>query len=537
MERRVYKTAFNNELLLKLRQSCQDSFRANKQLCKRLDVDFDNVEARSNLLKSSFEIIDPSKPKLILAIKINHNKQEFHIKFIYRDRVGRTRAGRKRARNFASYPERSWTQIDEEYEKISSMFREGRDYFEEIHKLATQNDTIAKRYPEWLAYRQQEVERGQLATDTVKCDVGRYNNHLKQMSIDGSGLFIDRTIRSITRPDILKLRKRMLSSKANAKQDGKFYNRGPSVVNGVINNIKTFFEWCEDEEYVEPNTNPVYRIPKEEIEARTRTVPQDTLKNFMEYLINDFRRTSERVRVAIFLLWYLSQRVNEVLQIKWEDITVNSDGQRILWIKNKKSKRKNKHKGDNVWFCYFDETLEKLFASLPKLQGNPYVFWTERARIDGKLYLSSSVLNDAIKKCCYELGIPEFAPHDVKRTLVTNDYYRYGIDAVKLSTGNKSDRVIQDSYVHGIKNNFVDPVLYEELKNHQITRTEDINSADIFRSKPESNVYNIVPRKHTFNVGDNNLRKTSAKYKAKIKKKYGVSPSTYHRRKKEGYYD
>ena len=57
MERRVYKTTFNNELLLKLRQSCQNNFRANKQLCKRLDISVaDLVKAQYNNAKTINEV-------------------------------------------------------------------------------------------------------------------------------------------------------------------------------------------------------------------------------------------------------------------------------------------------------------------------------------------------------------------------------------------------------------------------------------------------------------------------------------------------
>ena len=57
--------------------------------------------------------------------------------------------------------------------------------------------------------------------------------------------------------------------------------------------------------------------------------------------------------------------------------------------------------------------------------------------------MSSGNLNDTINKVCVELGMERFTPHDIKKSIITNDDSKYGRAALKMTTGNKSDRVIE----------------------------------------------------------------------------------------------
>ena len=101
-----YIATINKELLLKLTQSLKGGFKANKTLCKLIGVDYDNIQQRTQVfLDRKIEFIDYEFRKLRLVLKINHNQRYWDIKWVYQDRVGRTRNGRNIRKAFGVYPE------------------------------------------------------------------------------------------------------------------------------------------------------------------------------------------------------------------------------------------------------------------------------------------------------------------------------------------------------------------------------------------------------------------------------------------------
>ena len=517
---KMYSTTFTNQLLLKLQQSKLNNWTANDSVCKAMGVDLEDHEKRATIFLKSFKFEDPSKPKLYLRININHNKRTFDIDFQYNDRVGHTRDGLQVRKVFARFPEWTWDVAEKEYHKIFNAFKDGDNYFELRHKKVINNPTVRSLYPKWLASRDALVKARDLAFETVAADRGRWINHISTVKV-GDYKFSHRTIQTITRKDILNLRTTLLEERGNA------------VVKGIIANLKSFFEWLEDEEIL-LTKNPVVRIPLVEMEPRTKTLAQEELDRFMNYILNDFKRATERIRIAIYLQYYTGQRVNEVLQLKWSDLVINARGQRVIYFK-KKGRVKNLKKGKNKWFCILDEHLEAIFQTLPKLAGNPYIFWTNRNRIGGKRHMASTNLNAAIERACKELGIEKFGNHDIKRTIVTLEDDLYGRDNIKLLTGNKSDKVLDLHYKHDFdkESQSVNPTLYKKMEQQQKQRTEGINERIKFT---KNNGVISLPTKERASVGDKMLLDNQRRYKEKIKNKYGVSPSTYHKRKAEGYY-
>ena len=540
MALREFEAKIGQDLLNKLGDSLsQGKWRPHKTLCKYLGVNFDNIQERTELFKSSFVVKDPRFPKMRMIVDLKHNEQEYEVVFNYADRVGRTRTGRRRNKKFAAWPEDTLAQIETRYDEIKQAFKRGDDWFEDVRKRATLEDTIEDHYEKFLQDRIAQANADKLSRLTIKSQVGRYNNHIKVICLDNEGYepFRKLKLRNVRRSHIKQLIKKLKVTKAYDEKKGRYYMRGGSVINGIVADIKTFFEWCEDENLVDENTNPVYRIEKEEVEARDRVLTYKQLGHFMRYLMNDFTRTSDRVRVAIYLLWKTGQRVNEVLGLTWDNIVINEvTKQNLLMFKNKKSRKKAKNKGHNIWFLPLDDELIQLFRGLPRLKGNNQIFWTDRARKDGEKYISSAVLNDAIKKCCAELGMETFSPHDIKRSVVTHDMFAYGEDAVKIITGNKDGRVLREHYVHGIKNNQVNDTLYQQSVAIQEQRSADIGA--VFEVPvTRGNVLNITPKVQKRNLPKEVLNQRAVRAKAKIKNKFGVSPATYYRRKKEGYYD
>ena len=533
-----YKATINKELLLKLNQSLKGGLKANITLCKLLGVDYDNLQERSAVFKvKSIIIADAAYPKLRLLVKIKHNKQTFSIQWKYEDRVGHVRTGQQVREVYGAYPAMDVESAITLYATISLSFSNGVNWFEAVRDKASQTQTISQQFPKWLLHRKQEVKDGQLDEMTYSNDLGRWTNHISTIAMSNGKLFAQRSLRSIKRTDIVKLIENLKKAKCYDKKKKRFYSRGGSVINGIVANIKSFFEWCDDQGFVEENTNPVYRISKQATGTRDRVVPYSELGPFMDYLLNDYTKASERIRLAIYLTWFSGQRVGEVLQLKWDNVIVNEiKNQQVIFFK-KKGRRSNDSKGKNIHPVFLPDNILKILKSIPRLDDNPYIFWTSRNRRSKKLYMSSGNLNDTINKVCVELGMERFTPHDIKKSIITNDDSKYGRAAVKMTTGNKSDRVIEDHYLWAIKNNEVEDGLYEAMKDHTEIRYEEMDSYMERPILPTNNkVVNLIPKQtHKRNGGPKLDRHKT--FEETIKRKYGVSKSVYYRRKKDGYYD
>jgi len=533
-----YNATINKELLLKLNQSINGGLKANKTLCKLLGVNYENLQERSGVfLVPSFIIKDRAFPKLRLDVKINHNKQSSEVNWKYFDYVGRTKKGRRVREIFGSYPAMNVESAITLYATISLSFSNGVNWFEAVRDKASQTQTIAQQFPKWLLHRKQEVKDGQLDEMTYSNDLGRWKNHISTIAMSNGKLFAERSLRSVKRTDVIKIIENLKQAKCYDKKKKRFYSRGGSVINGIVANIKSFFEWCDDQGFVEENTNPVYRISKQATGTRDRVVPYSELGPFMDYLLNDYTKASERIRLAIYLTWFSGQRVGEVLQLKWDNVIINEiKNQQVIFFK-KKGRRSNDSKGKNIHPVYLPDNILKILKSIPRMDDNPYIFWTSRNRRSKKQYISSGNLNDTINKVCVELGMERFTPHDIKKSIITNDDSKYGRAAVKMTTGNKSDRVIEDHYLWAIKNNEVEEGLYEAMKDHTEIRYEEMDSHMERPIQPKNNkVVNLIP-KQTYNRNGGPKLDRHKTFEETIKRKYGVSKSVYYRRKKDGYYD
>tara|TARA_R110002020_G_scaffold88506_1_gene217206 strand:+ start:351 stop:1973 length:1623 start_codon:yes stop_codon:yes gene_type:complete len=537
--RPTYAFIINANFLKRLNESFSDNFRPNKTVCEALGVDFNNLPERSTLLNGkTFEINDLTRPGMVLVVTSNHNRRTWEMTFKYEGYVGKTKKGRRRRRTFATYPLDSFPVVEQLYEEVRGSMRRGVDWFEDIVEKASKDISIRTLYPKFLAYREDLTKRDELAIETVEADKARYLNHIAKVQLNNMA-FIDWSIGSIKRAHIIQLKETLIKSKVRNTKTKKWYVRGASVVNGIVANLKSFYDWAEDHNHIAEHRNPVYRISKIEAEEDAGTSIEYTqMAEFMNYLLTEYKRSSNRVRIAIYLCFKTGQRVSEICKIKWEDIVINTtNNQRVLFIRNKKSRRKNRRKNQNVWPVYLDDEMLTLLNSIPRLKDNPYVFWTDRYRKGGTQHLSSPLLNSTMHNAQNELGMQKFTPHDIKRSIVTHDDSKYGREHVKITTGNKSDRVLDQHYVRNVKGDYVNPSLYDKVKDNMERRSKEIGEV-MNLPTPENNVVNFVPPKEVVrDLDPKTLNPRQEKMKKKIKKKYGISPSTYYRKKKEGYYE
>ena len=76
MALREFEAKIGQDLLNKLGDSLsQGKWRPHKTLCKYLGVNFDNIQERTELFKSSFVVKDPSLPKMRMIVDLKHNEQ------------------------------------------------------------------------------------------------------------------------------------------------------------------------------------------------------------------------------------------------------------------------------------------------------------------------------------------------------------------------------------------------------------------------------------------------------------------------------
>ena len=533
----LYANTINRQLIQRLQQDLK-KFKPQDNLCSLLGIDKDDIDIRNSLFTCRrLKIRSVLQAKLIIEIEIDHNARTHKIEFFYDDRVGRIANGKRVYRKFAALPEFRLELVLERYEEIIASFTRGENWFEKAKENALDNDTLQDQYPKWLSSRKAEVDLNQLDIKTHEGDVGRWNNHLIHISLKDGSLFSKRSLKSITRRTIIELKDQLMTTLAFDPKKKRYYTRGASVVNRCLHNLKGFYEWAEDREIINEGTNPCYNLKYLDIPPRTKKLEFVELGRFMNYLMTTYDKSSDRVKVAIYLLWITGQRITEILKIKWSDLIIDETDpaapKRILMIRNKKGKRKNDNTGKNMHAVYLTEATEKLIRSLPRLEHNDYIFWTNRVNKHGREYMCATSANAVIKQVCKKLGMEHFAPHDIKRSLITHDINAYGMDAVKRQTGNKSERVINETYDQSILEDNVDSVFLQKSKELQEMRELEIES---FANIPleTNNVFTLIQKKTPAKVAQASRRE---RYRKKIFDEYGMSPSQYHKRKKEGYYD
>jgi len=532
-------TTINRQLIQRLEQDVRKTAPQNK-LCELLAIRKDDKEARYNLFRQKqVRIRSVQQPKLILILEISHNEQKHKISFKYDDRVGRSNNGKRIRKIFASLPEFDLEMVMRRYKEIAETFSSGGNWFEELTIKIKDSETLEDQYPNYLLFRQSQVERGLLDYKTQEGDVGRWTNHISKISMKDGSLFCKRSLKTIKRSDIIEFKQRLMVTPGEMIKGKTSVNftRSASVINRCIHNLKTFFDWAEDSKVIKEGTCPVYRIETLAIPVRKKKLNYQELGRFMKFMLTNSPRgrSSPKVTVAIYLLWITGQRAAEIVKIKWNDIKIDETGdkpQRILYIKNKKGKRKNDELGENIHALYLSEEVEKLLVEIPRLANNDYIFWTDRQRKHGHGYMTPSSLNCAVKKICIELGVERWSPHDIKRSLVTHDKNKYGMDAVKMQTGNKSEKILNKHYDKSISEDHIDEEFYINTKSLQKKREAEIAE---YVSLPsiQGKVINLIQKKSKSTIKTHR----QDRYRQKILEEHGISPSQYHKRKREGYYD
>ena len=106
------------------------------------------------------------------------------------------------------------------------------------------------------------------------------------------------------------------------------------------------------------------------------------------------------------------------------------------------------------------------------------------------------------------------------------------MDAVKMQTGNKSEKILNKHYDKSISEDHIDEEFYINTKSLQKKREAEIAE---YVSLPsiQGKVINLIQKKSKSTIKTHR----QDRYRQKILEEHGISPSQYHKRKREGYYD
>lgn len=175
----------------------------------------------------------------------------------------------------------------------------------------------------------------------------------------------------------------------------------PSTAATLLCELKAIFTFAYDEKYIvqklDINIKTRYKVKE-----RTRYLNENKLGILFKNLFKDYD-VPNVMKVAIYAIFITILRREELLNIEWSDVDLNS--QRIT-IRNGK-------RIDNFIISIPTQLSIKLSELQLKNPNTKYVFNSRRYRYSG----------DVLYKYCKNLGIKygigEFTPHDARRTAMT----------------------------------------------------------------------------------------------------------------------
>lgn len=183
--------------------------------------------------------------------------------------------------------------------------------------------------------------------------------------------------------------------------------RAPVGAGHLLGYVRRLFDFAVELEHIE--LNPASGIkPPAKATARQRVLDHGEIRQFWFGLDKDDVRASEPVKLMLRFALVTAQRLGEVRQMRWEDISGD------WWtVPPAVSKNKLAHR------VYLTATAKELIAQAQAKAGESDRVFRGRAKVRGGV---TSYLVDrcapqhAVKRSQAALGIAEFGIHDLRRT-------------------------------------------------------------------------------------------------------------------------
>ena len=204
-----------------------------------------------------------------------------------------------------------------------------------------------------------------------------------------TSFFGNKKLDEITRETVLSFDRFLKEQKAGPSSFTKTY----------VAILRPLFNHAEKLGYKERNTNPCYDLPRYKSKKVAKILSEDEIEPFLEKL-DQYKAKNPQVKAAIYLKLYCGFRPQELLQLKWLDVELDK---RQIYFKKSKT-------GEKVLPLH--QTAIDIFKSIPKKEGNPYVFY---GRNPGKPLTSARGLWKSLKKYMrIDLKI-----YDLRHTFIT----------------------------------------------------------------------------------------------------------------------
>lgn len=222
-------------------------------------------------------------------------------------------------------------------------------------------------------------------------------------------------VASVTRQDVLKLRRRMEGT--------------PRQANATLAILSKAFSLAEEWGMRPEGTNPCKRVPRYEENERERFLSHAELARLGEAMVEaetiglpwrvnesakakhrpkaENRRTAPngRALAAIRLLLLTGARLSEILELRWEDVDFERG---TAALPSKKGGTRRPHPVGSIALA--------ILAELPRVEGSP---WVLPAPLDPEASLSVSVVSHAWQALRARAGLDDVHLHDLRHTAGT----------------------------------------------------------------------------------------------------------------------
>lgn len=175
----------------------------------------------------------------------------------------------------------------------------------------------------------------------------------------------------------------------------------PSIATILLREIKSIYSFAYEEKFLQKRLD--FRIKaKYKVNHRERYLEEDKLGKFFNELFDD-NDVPLAIKTAIYSLFILMLRREELLTLEWSDIN----------LKAKKLVVKQTKKITNFKITIPTQLVEALIVLREQNPLSQYVFSSRESHYSG------DTLCRFCKKLGVKYGIGEFTPHDARRTAMT----------------------------------------------------------------------------------------------------------------------
>lgn len=218
------------------------------------------------------------------------------------------------------------------------------------------------------------------------------------------------------------------------KELDKIVKRGSPVhANKVLSTIKQAFNYAVSRG--ELSINPAANIRARDIggqeKSRDRFLTLDEIKILWEFLDSDLSAMSLQIKIALKLLLLTGVRFGELRIAKWSEF----DFQNSMWTIPAKNT-----KTGIVMHVHLTELVISLLKELYNCSEGEYVI----SGADGINALSDKALPKAVIRIQDRVNIPQWTPHDLRRTFATQLGEALNIDPVVIEKclGHKMPKIM-----------------------------------------------------------------------------------------------